>query len=699
MGQLDRARVNREMQASCLQNQRTASPIMKYPSSLSYLKPAAALVLGSFLSIPSAPAAKKEPGMENAKPTEPFPPAYMAHLPKDYLDRIYQTQMLSFHRGDGFQLAEVLKEPPSVKASINLTRWGLSGLLLGLRADEINAFIASPAFVWGTHDAHGFGFFGTEMLRLYALFKADSPYMPGRLTPEAQANMEKGIWATAKKFSKLADAQESPWIQHGSENHNLMSLAGKLLAAQFLRKNPLYAQEKYDDGTDLETMYQALNKRMHDWLDTRTRRGLFTEWGSSSYEEPIANVFLSLRDFAEDPVLRKKSEMFLNLYYAAAAEETIASSRGGAKMRVKLENLYEPFVERGYDLMFNAPGRAFQLLTENTRCTSNYYPPAAVVDLAKDVTGRGPYESLKRVTGVVDESVEMKKGARMLSAEKSLPYYTYVTPHYVVGSNFYDTACTYYSAASPWQGVILDGAPSARIGFYIKPATTNGWHLFQGYVSAQDRNVLVVQKWHPAPPNTAAHEPSFLQVYLPVTLDSVVEDQDGWIFVQSGKSYAALKVVKGGYTWNEKWTHGEKPAKDRCTITLQEDSPVIVVVNEAGDYNNDFEIFKKAVKAQPISYEDGTLKFATITFFGTRQLPEINGETVDMAPARLFDSPFIRSDWNSGVIFIRKGDETLKLDFSDPKNPVQTVSAEDLSGFPSGLGSAAPIVFRAPAES
>ncbi len=61
-------------------------------------------------------------------------------------------------------------------------------------------------------------------------------------------------------------------------------------------------------------------------------------------------------DFADDPVLRTKAEMFLNLYQAAAAGETIASSRGGGKMRVKNEHLYMPFVSRGYDVLFRRAG-------------------------------------------------------------------------------------------------------------------------------------------------------------------------------------------------------------------------------------------------------------------------------------------------------------------------------------------------------
>ncbi len=93
----------------------------------------------------------------------------------------------------------------------------------------------------------------------------------------------------------------------------------------------------------------------------------------------------------------------------------------------------------------------------------------------------------------------------------------------------------------PLAGGGFDGADSARIAFYIKPASKDDWHVWDAYVSAQDRNVLIVQKWHPVPPNDKKQEPAFLQVYFSVTLDSLIEDESGWIFVKSGDSYAAVE--------------------------------------------------------------------------------------------------------------------------------------------------------------
>ena len=61
--------------------------------------------------------------------------------------------------------------------------------------------------------------------------------------------------------------------------------------------------------------------------------------------------------------------------------------------------------------------------------------------------------------------------------------------------------------------------------------------------------------------------------------------------------------------------------------------------------------------------------------------------------SRGYESPFIRSDWNSGLIHIRKGDERVILDFRDPKKPANTVGAPITAAFPPGAGTAQPIIF------
>jgi hypothetical protein len=45
-------------------------------------------------------------------------------------------------------------------------------------------------------------------------------------------------------------------------------------------------------------------------------------------------------------------------------------------------------------------------------------------------------------------------------------------------------------------------------------------------------------------------------------------------------------------------------------------------------------------------------------------VPRVDGDPVDLQPAKVFDSPFMNSVHGSGVVTIQKGDRKLVLDFS-----------------------------------
>ena len=44
--------------------------------------------------------------------------------------------------------------------------------------------------------------------------------------------------------------------------------------------------------------------------------------------------------------------------------------------------------------------------------------------------------------------------------------------------------------------------------------------------------------------------------------------------------------------------------------------------------------------------------------------PTINGKPVDCAPKKVFESPFLNADDNSGIVTISKGDRKKVLDFT-----------------------------------
>jgi hypothetical protein len=58
----------------------------------------------------------------------------------------------------------------------------------------------------------------------------------------------------------------------------------------------------------------------------------------------------------------------------------------------------------------------------------------------------------------------------------------------------------------------------------------------------------------------------------------------------------------------------------------------------------------------------------TFTFYPDASAPpRINDVPVDYAPAQAFASPFLQSDWNSGLVHLRKGPRQTVLNFNAPE--------------------------------
>lgn len=230
-----------------------------------------------------------------------WPPEPMRKLPPDYLERLRACLVAGTER-----LGRLKIEDSQPEDSIGWVRYGQPSLLLGQRTGEINRFFESDTFVWNTNPKFGFSLFTVSFMRLYGLMNHRSGTLKGPLSAKAMENFERGMWRVAKANSKLAEAHRDVWDMEGSENHHLASKSCDLLAAQYLRQIPIYSKEKYDDGSTLEQQYETRLAYWLRWFDERAKRGQFVEAGSPSYQGDSINALFNVRDFAEDPVLRKR---------------------------------------------------------------------------------------------------------------------------------------------------------------------------------------------------------------------------------------------------------------------------------------------------------------------------------------------------------------------------------------------------------
>ena len=99
-------------------------------------------------------------------------------------------------------------------------------------------------------------------------------------------------------------------------------------------------------------------------------------------------------------------------------------------------------------------------------------------------------------------------------------------------------------------------------------------------------------------------------------------------------------------------------------------SPVIIEVARKTDCAS-FADFQRATLANPLRWEKVRLDYTsqwsqtTLTLFADYSRPPlVNGQSVNYASPRVYDSPFLQSDFGSGIVSVQKGTRKLVLDFN-----------------------------------
>ncbi len=611
---------------------------------------------------------------ERTQPLQ-WPPSLLASMPPDYLER---ARLSLAHGITAAKLA----------SDYGWTQYAIASLLFEQDVDKVNQYFT---YVWPfqSYSAEDFGLSSLGDIRLYGLFNDRTGAFPGRLTKGAQRNIEEEFFkvSSRRKLRYGADLR-NVWRLQASENHSLAAWSSHLLVSQFLKSSPAFANRTFADGRTPAQHYADWREFWSRLMDERAKRGLYIEVGSPTYEKYSRGAFQNIRDFAEDPLLRQKAEMLLDLTYALAAQESLGNGvRGGAKSRVR------PFrstaIRGGHDTNYNlifAPLGSRPLYS--MQASSSYFPPPVVLRLGQDFVARGSYSMVQRGPGAGTDTT----GDSTIDPSRSAVRYSFVTPSYILGSFVDDPDQRYVGshAQHRWQGVVIQGDTGARIAPQITRLDQAGavdrkQRVPNGFVSVQDKNVLITQR-----SNYRNWDRSRTDVYLSGTLD-ILEEEGNWIFTKEGNAYAAVYIVDNSYRWLDQTLRNKGPNTDRHFITLiNPDSPIIIVASEVGDYGNDFERFKSTLKDQNVEYDGTTTRFAGVTFQG----PKRASVHFDLSKLRTFDSPYVRSDWESGIIYIRRAQDALLLDFSTPDTPFKEISPALTPKFPSGVGEAHPIVFQ-----
>ena len=250
------------------------------------------------------------------------------------------------------------------------------------------------------------------LVRAYMLYNPTSSYFPGRLTPEAANNLVAQMWTYASKFSKKKDAPDS-WAIYDSENHDAAAKGFYFMAAQIFNDTPAYRNRVYADHTTVAQQYKAWHDHWSNYLDARAKRGLFVEVASPIYHQYTIEAILNIYNFADDPVLREKAGMVLDLDFADYAQQQLNGIWGGAKSRSyptdSFDGTPDSMTNLGNLFWSSSPTMGGDLNAALMFVTSGYSPPPVVQSIATNHAALGSFAYITRRPGAGAEGLRQQR--------------------------------------------------------------------------------------------------------------------------------------------------------------------------------------------------------------------------------------------------------------------------------------------------
>lgn len=522
--------------------------------------------------------------------------------------------------------------------------------------------ILNTACPGGTNDP-GNSLWLSLFMRVYLLYNSQSSYFPGRLTAAAESHLKSVMWGYMTQFADLEKPGDI-WNFSGSENLPLQRQMFYYLASQVLKDDPAYASQEDNAG---RTPQQAYNQWRNFWMqkliDLSTRGG-FVEVFSPTYSGYNLGAILDIYNFAEEPILRTKAQMMLDIYWADYATDSINNVLGGGKSRAHKDRVFSGANHAiyGYANLLFGPNNVGIGNHQIHQATSGYSPPDPIVRLAQ-TANKGTYEFLSRRLGF----------GKPVNLNVTLFYYSYVTPNYIMGEAQYDGTDNYENTNSAskddrWLGIIFDTSQDARIYPSVGDAAAN--HRIQNsFFSVQKFGTLLVRK----NPGVDAAEP--VQVYFPYILDQIVEDS-GWLFVKEGNSYLAVRPQSGNYSWLSAAKNQDSDKNKRFIQLSNPNSPIIFEAATTSEFAS-LSAFQTRVKSQARSYSGGAMNYTDhrnnrLTLFDDNTRSQLNGSNISHNPPQ-FASPFLNSTSGSNIVTFTNAGKTITYDFRDTNNPFRTI--------------------------
>jgi len=592
-----------------------------------------------------------------------------------------------FKAESGKPLVRDKKYPPLKKGRGNFVRfysysmvaYAARCLYLNESLDQANAALVENAQHYldnpkDVNDRDSFHWHASQLMRLLEMYGPKGTESPGRLSQETVDLCLKPIFMYVKKLPPRWEYKKSKtWHIYESENHHSMSFSTCWEFARIARNHPDYKGIKYQGFTPTEH-YEAWNKYFIEYCRERAKKGLFVEMMSGEYNTSLIKGVYNFYDFGE-PEVKKAAGLLLDLYFASFAQEQFEGVEGGGKSRVYFERGMRSVPAHGVGELawcYFGIGEVPHVSAHDLNMAlSDYRPPAVVVDLALDIKGRGRYEVKQFPRGLGQSG--SRNPYKTKTENGGIQRYTYCDPSFILGTPMSEARplrdWMAISCQNRWQGVIFAGKTPSRI--VLIPKAENQHSALNQFWSVQHKGCLITQKLKT---NKGVKE---MIAWVSKTGLSKPVEEEGIYFIEAPEAYAAVRVAQNGYTLSEEnygciEARGERSAAPPgWVITMKNEyAPVILEVMAKSDVES-FDDFKQKVKGCKPQTNGTVLSYPSI--YGDtltldtsyKQTPTVNGNPIKYTPSnKVFESPFLNSEYDSGVVTIKKGKRKLVLDFN-----------------------------------
>ena len=317
--------------------------------------------------------------------------------------------------------------------------------------------------------------------------------------------------------------------------------------------------------------------------------------------------------------------------------------------------------------------------------TTQYRLPDVIMDIAKDVEGRGEYVYVtrrvakQRRTAAKDVPVTYSPWYALDCEDPRMLGYDYCTPDYVMGSLIIDPTLPRVSSHLYLKGQDLEeGYPplTAQNRYHAIVFATDvnarvvpqceGLRNRKTYgqqQAVQHKNALLVQRH-----SKAGQTGDMRIIFGGKGMKQRLVERDGWLILKEGNAWLGVK----GFSRTETNEPCGSKWDDEVHLRMNDgNAPVALIAGRRADFA-DLEAFaayltkfvgtleNERFVLSPGDSAEGSLSL----HLNAKALPKVDGKPIDLRPKILFDSPFLESVHGSGIVTIRKGERHLSLDFS-----------------------------------